>query len=264
MATLVLPGDTIPHSALPKGTGKKKTLTLGPGLRHIPPNTVVSTVAGALAIDHKKNAASVEFNSGKVRIHFSCIPCHSNYPPNVSILTSILQYTPFPGDLVIATVHSSSAESFQCFLTPHTAPASLPHLAFEGATKKTRPQLLPNSLVYCRIVSCGKDLPAELTCVDPATGKSEGLGLLKGGMLFSVSLGMARRMLSAKGGVVLLELLGAKIGFEVTVGRNGVVLVDGGGVRTTLAVGKALQEVDREGLGEERQRKLAADVLKSL
>ncbi|OAL57050.1 hypothetical protein IQ07DRAFT_555522 [Pyrenochaeta sp. DS3sAY3a] len=238
MAALVLPGDTIPHSALPKGTGKKKTLTLGPGLRHIPPNTVVSTVAGALAIDHKKNAASVEFNSGK--------------------------YTAFPGDLVIATVHSSSAEAFQCFLTPHTATASLPHLAFEGATKKTRPQLAPNSLVYCRIVSCGKDLPAELTCVDPATGKSEGLGLLKGGMLFSVSLGMARRMLSAKGGVVLLELLGAKIGFEVTVGRNGVVLVDGGGVKTTLAVGRALQEVDREGLGEERQRKLAADVLKSL
>jgi exosome complex component RRP40 len=67
MATLVLPGDTIPPSALPTGTGKRKTLKLGPGLRHIPPNTVVTTIAGALTTDDRKNAASVEFNSGRVR-----------------------------------------------------------------------------------------------------------------------------------------------------------------------------------------------------
>ena len=70
-ATLVLPGDEIPHHALPKGTGKKKTLTLGPGLRHIPPKTVATTVAGTLATDDKKNAALVEYNSGRV----SCFPC---------------------------------------------------------------------------------------------------------------------------------------------------------------------------------------------
>jgi exosome complex component RRP40 len=67
MATLVLPGDEIPPSALPTGTGKRKTLKLGPGLRHIPPNTVVTTIAGALVTDDRKNAASVESNSGRVR-----------------------------------------------------------------------------------------------------------------------------------------------------------------------------------------------------
>lgn len=66
MATLVLPGDEIPSSLLPTGTGKRKTLKLGPGLRHIPPNTVVTTVAGALVTDDRKNAASVETNSGRV------------------------------------------------------------------------------------------------------------------------------------------------------------------------------------------------------
>jgi exosome complex component RRP40 len=66
LETLVLPGDQIPHDLLPKGTGKKKTLTLGPGLRHIPPNTVTATVAGALVTDDKKNAALIEFNSGRV------------------------------------------------------------------------------------------------------------------------------------------------------------------------------------------------------
>lgn len=63
---VVLPGDVIPPHALPTGTGKKKTLTLGPGLRHIPPNTVTTTVAGTLVTDNRKNAALVEFNSGRV------------------------------------------------------------------------------------------------------------------------------------------------------------------------------------------------------
>lgn len=64
---VVLPGDHIPQAALPTGTGKKKTLTLGPGLQHTPPDTVAATIAGALATDNKKNAAAVEANTGRVR-----------------------------------------------------------------------------------------------------------------------------------------------------------------------------------------------------
>ncbi|KAF2034433.1 exosome complex exonuclease-like protein Rrp40 [Setomelanomma holmii] len=236
--TLVLPGDEIPASALPTGTGKRKTLKLGPGLRHIPPSTVVATVAGALVTDSKKNAASVEYNSGR--------------------------YLPFPGDLVIATVNSSAAENFNCFLTPHMPPATLPHLAFEGATKKTRPQLPPTSLVYCRVVTAGRDSAPELTCVDPATGKGEGLGMLKGGMLFKVSLGMARRLLAPKADLPLLDILGGKIGFEVTVGRNGLVHVDGGTVKITLAIGQAIQTVDEQALDDPGQKKLAAGILKNM
>lgn len=161
-------------------------------------------------------------------------------------------------------MNGSAAENFNCLLSPNTSPATLPHLAFEGATKKTRPQLPPNSLVYCRIATAGRDLPPELTCVDPSTGKGEGLGLLKSGMLFDVSLGMARRMLAARGGMALLDQLGAKVGFEVTVGRNGLIHVDGGNVRTTLAIGRALQKVDRQALGDDKQKKLATDILKSL
>lgn len=84
-------------------------------------------------------------------------------------------------------------------------------------------------------------------------------------MVFNVSLGMARRMLAAKGGgLPLLQAMGAKVGFEVTVGRNGVVHVEGGNVRTTLAVGRAIQEVDELGLGEEGQRKVAMAALKNI
>lgn len=76
---------------------------------------------------------------------------------------------------------------------------------------------------------------------------------------------MARRLLAGpKGGVTVLEALGEKVGFEITVGRNGLLHVDGGNVKTTLAIGRAIQEVDEQALGEKGQKKLVDRVLKSL
>jgi exosome complex component RRP40 len=237
--TILLPGEEVPASLLPQPTHKKKALTLGPGLRHIPPSTIKATIAGALATDAKKNAAWIDFNSGR--------------------------YIPAVNDLVIATVHGSGGENFQCFITPNTPLATLPHLSFEGATRKTRPQLAPHSLVYARITNAGKEASPELACVDASTGKSEGLGPLKGGMVFPISMGMARRLLAGKkGGVIVFEGLGEKLGFEVVVGRNGVLWVDGGNVKTTLAVGRAVQEVDEKALDQAEQRKLVQRVLKKL
>jgi exosome complex component RRP40 len=84
-------------------------------------------------------------------------------------------------------------------------------------------------------------------------------------MVFKISLGMARRLLAgSKGGVVLLEALGEKVGFEIAVGRNGIVVVDGGNVKSTLAIGRAIQEVDELALGEKAQKKMAERVLKSI
>jgi exosome complex component RRP40 len=67
-ATIVLPGDEVPTELLPNPTNKKKTLKLGPGLRHIPPSTIKASIAGALATDSKKNAAWIDFNSGRVSL----------------------------------------------------------------------------------------------------------------------------------------------------------------------------------------------------
>lgn len=101
--------------------------------------------------------------------------------------------------------------------------------------------------------------------MDSGTGKSEGLGPLKGGMVFKISLGMARRLLAGKkGGVTVLEGLSEKIGFEVAIGRNGILWVDGGSVKATLAVGRAVQEVDEQALSEKGQKKIVDRVLKGL
>jgi hypothetical protein len=69
MATgsFVLPGELLDSNILP--SHPTNPLKLGPGLRHIPPNTITPTVAGQLYTDKRKNAVWVESNGGRVRWH---------------------------------------------------------------------------------------------------------------------------------------------------------------------------------------------------
>jgi exosome complex component RRP40 len=235
--TAVLPGETINTSLLPtSSTGKLK---LGPGLQRNAEKEVISVIPGLLTTDNKKNAAWLTSSSGR--------------------------YHPTAGDQIIGTVHHSTGEQFHVSITPYTTLASLPHLAFENVTKKTRPQLSGGSLVYARILTANKFLEPELVCVNQSTGKAEGMGELKGGMTFGVSLGFARRLLMGKGGgVVVIQELAQRVGFEVAVGRNGVVWVNAASVREIMVVGMALQETDENGLDGEGQKKLVKKLLKGL
>ena len=144
----------------------------------------------------------------------------------------------------------------------------LPHLAFEGATRKTRPILASGSLVYARVSLADKFMEPELECVLPSTGKADGLGPLKGGMLFEISLGMARRLMSPKlkeqGRLVVLEELAESLPYEIAVGRNGKLWVNCGSVKGTIAVGRAVKETDERGLNIEDQKKLIKNLLKTI
>lgn len=175
---------------------------------------------------------------------------------------------PAVGDTVIAVIHHSSTESYHCTITPATPLATLPHLSFPSASKKTRPILAPGALVYARVSLANKHMDPELECVHPSTGKADGLGELKGGMVFSISLGMARRLMMPEpahhGGLVVLEALAAKVPFEMAVGRNGQVWIDAGRVVATLAVGRAIVEVDQATMGIEGQRAMVQKMVKGL
>ncbi|SMR61844.1 unnamed protein product [Zymoseptoria tritici ST99CH_1E4] len=240
--TILLPGDTVPSALLPPPT-KKGTLTLGPGLRHIPPSTILTTTSGTLHTDPKKSALWLEHPHGR--------------------------YLPSVNDLVIAQIHHSSTDVYHCRLSPHTPYALLGQLSFEGANKKTRPQLKSGDLVYARVCKASKWEDVEIECVNSNSGKAEGMGPLTGGMVFDVSPGFARRLMmgttkdgKSVGGVVVLEEVGEKVRFEVAVGRNGRVWVDSGSVRETVAIGRLLREADEGGLGVEEQRKLVKRVLR--
>jgi exosome complex component RRP40 len=267
--SILLPGDHVPPNVLP--STKSAPLKIGPGMRLLyqqqepqqktsPSNhTITATHAGLLSADQKRNTVSV-----------------LSFPNS--------RYIPTPNDLVIAQIHHSSADYFHCIITPHTPHALLGQLAFEGATKKTRPMLKQGELVYARVLSVGvgAGTETELTCVNPATGKAEpgGLGPLTGGMLFDVSTGLAARLMkagssSADGatGIVIFDELGKKLeskgGFEIAVGRNGKVWVDCSGsgdvaVKATVAIGRCLKETDDRNLDPNEQRKLVSKVLREM
>ncbi|RDW72319.1 exosome non-catalytic core subunit RRP40 [Aspergillus mulundensis] len=264
---ILLPGDEVPSEYLPNSSAP---LRLGPGLRLLsqPPATkpskhvLTATQAGILSTDNKRNAVSI-------------------------LSTSNRRYVPTSNDLIIAQVHHSSADYFHCMITPQSPHALLGQLSFEGATKKTRPQLKGGDLVYARVLSTGLGPGAEieLTCVNPATGKAEpgGLGPLNGGMVFDISTGMAARLIRASSsssdqqegvaGLVVLDELGKKLekagGFEIAVGRNGKVWVDcsnseDDAVRATVAIGRCITTIDEHNLNPTDQRKLVTRILREM
>lgn len=184
---------------------------------------------------------------------------------------------------MIATILRSSADAYICAIPSSTSPApssvqaTLPHLAFPNATKKTRPVLHPGATVYARVSLANKHMDPELECFDAETGKSAGFGELKAGMVYSVSLGLARRLLGdgkkmaqvAKragesweggSGAEVLEELAKTIAFECAVGRNGKVWVDSADVATTLLVGRCI--VGSEGLTAEEVRSFVRTQIK--
>ena len=197
---------------------------------------------------------------------------------------------------MIGTITKTSGEYLYASLSAYAGSAALPQLAFEMASKKTKPNLPPGALVYARVALAGRHVEPELECVSPATGKADGLGPLVGGMLFDVSLGLARRLLMRRsadeGRVVVLDELGAAgLAFETAVGRNGKVWVNSnssGGddkdrgkgkgpstdgdwkstptaaTKTILLVGRALRETDERNLTVEQQKKLVRKLVKDM
>ena len=49
------------------------------------------------------------------------------------------------------------------------------------------------TLVYARVSVASRDMEPELECVDATTGKAEGFGELKGGLMIHTSLEFARQ-----------------------------------------------------------------------
>ncbi|EFX01648.1 exosome complex exonuclease [Grosmannia clavigera kw1407] len=231
MASIVLPGDDVdPTALLPPAD--KKPLRLGPGLRVLlPEGRLVATVPGLLAADRRKNLLWVEAGGRGGR------------------------YAPATGDLVVGQVQHASADQAVVALAAHDAPplrAVLPVLAFAGASRKNRPDLQPGTLVYARVAFAARHMDTELECVDGTTGKADGLGPLLGGMVFAVSLQMARRLLmasSAASGIVVLEALAQEgLAFETAVGRNGRLWV-----RSATATATATATADNKQQKQQKQ-----------
>ncbi|KAK4054112.1 exosome non-catalytic core subunit rrp40 [Microbotryomycetes sp. JL201] len=189
MTSLLLPGD-----ALPSPSGSNVRLHIGPGLvqqQQLPTAadkgkqkqqdvndddrpTVTATRAGLLG--HHLDAKSDKW----------------------WIENEMRRYVPHPPEPVIGIVVARHAEGFRVDIGSSQA-ASLDALAFEGATKRNKPNLK----------------------------KASGFGELTGGFVVrGVELNRCRALLAPKNPI--LPKLGAKCPFEVAVGMNGRVWIKTG------------------------------------
>jgi len=206
---VVLPGEDVTDIVSSSSTGKSKSPKIGRGLVYDSlSNRVVVTHAGRLAHRKSSNTFMVTANTKR--------------------------YIPASQDRVIGVVEERFGDYYRCnIFAPHFA--FLPILAFEGASKRNKPNLLAGSTVYCRVISAPSDADPELSC--KVAGNSDGgaamkdwltgectYGELKGGTSIQISIGLARSLLNPNN--VVLDALGKSLSFETAVGVNGVVWVN--------------------------------------
>jgi len=125
--------------------------------------------------------------------------------------------------------------------------ANLDGLAFEGATKRNKPNLKVGALVYARVSLAHKDMEPELECFDAQTHKSAGFGELKEGFMVRCSLKMCRLLHDPSH--FLLPLLGSEFLMEVAVGMNGKVWVYAKELRQIICMSRCIEAVDPDGDG---------------
>ena len=223
---VVLPGDAV--GELPRGG---ETVRLGPGLREAG-GKIVAHTAGVLRRDPRAGRWWVEGDARRYHAH--------------------------PGDLVVGRVAEVRGEEFLVDIGgPY--PASLPALAFEGATRRNKPNLKVADAVHARVEFANRDLDPVLTCVDASTGKAKGLGHLKGGYVLKCGSGLARKLLRWPPAPVLAAL-GETIPYELAVGVNGWVWVKAEAPADTILVTNALK--NSEDLPDDQAELLVRTLMK--
>ena len=208
IGTIFLPGDTIlPLSSL---SSADSTLKFGPGIRQ-DGEQVVAYKAGILRMKEK--------------------------PLYIWIDTNQKRYVAVKGDAVIGIITSRGADSYKVDIGS-SQPAFLNNLFFEGATKRNKPNLKINDLVFAKLIVANKDMEPEISCIDE-NNKSNNLGPLNDGYMFTASLGLCRKLLQLPMCKVL-SMLGKHFPFEIVVGLNGRIWIHSKGIIDTIAIANAI------------------------
>ena len=164
------------------------------------------------------------------------------------------RYVPARGDHVIGIVVEKHAEEYRLHVGA-AAPASLPVLAFDGATKRNRPHLEVGALVYARITLAHRDMEPEATCAaPPGVGAKDWVtnesvfGELASGHVFDCPITLCRRLAGADDCPVL-EAIGDLAPFELAIGANGRVWISSGSAAVIVLAQLAI--LQSEGVRDE-------------
>ncbi|XP_053321777.1 exosome complex component RRP40 [Spea bombifrons] len=148
------------------------------------------------------------------------------------------RYVPVKGDHVIGIVTAKSGDIFKLDVGS-SEQALLSFLAFEGATKKNRPNVKVGDLVYGQFIVANKDMEPELACID-SSGKANGKGVIgQDGFMFKVSLGLVRKLLTPQNDIIQ-ELMNV-FPLEIVVGMNGRIWAKAKTTQQTLIIASLLE-----------------------
>ncbi|XP_069684188.1 exosome complex component RRP40 [Periplaneta americana] len=202
---VVLPGDLL---TITNSDNRRKAI-LGPGLR-LNLDQVLITTCGVL----RKKDPNIYW-----------VDCYRK------------RYIPAKGDTVVGVVVNKSGDIFKVDIGT-SEQASLSYLAFEGATKKNRPDVQVGDIVFAKLLMAVRDMEPELVCVD-SYGKKGKFGILpEDGFIFSCSLNLTRKVLNPE--CRLLKILGKEIPHDIAIGMNGKIWVKARSVKATIAIGNAI------------------------
>ncbi|ESK95762.1 exosome complex exonuclease rrp40 [Moniliophthora roreri MCA 2997] len=217
--SVVLPGEQVPAQHV--------NLKLGPGL-----------LQTSHASNSKANTSIISTRAGTLN--------HSANRSRWWVESNSRRYVPAAQEPVIGVISQRQGEGYRVDVgSAHSA--NLDGLAFEGASKRNKPNLKVGCLVYSRVSLAHKDMEPELECFDAQTHKAEGFGELKGGFLVRCSMRMCRQLLDPSH--FLLPLLGAMFPLEVAIGLNGRVWVNSKEAKQVIAVARAIEAADPDGGG---------------
>lgn len=204
---VMMPGDIAEDARL---VSKSKKVILGPGLRK-QGDTVVACKAGILK---------------------------SKAPNTFWIDSYQKRYIPARGETVIGIVVQKAGDIFRVDIGASDT-ACLSYQAFEGATKKNRPDVNVGDLVFAKMLIANKDFESELICVN-SLGKKDKLGVLSGGYVFNCSINLVRKILDERGHLFRAIQKEIQVPMEVVVGMNGRIWINARNVKDVIAVGNAI------------------------
>ncbi|XP_065081055.1 exosome complex component RRP40 [Ochlerotatus camptorhynchus] len=216
----VLPGFRV-EEAIEMAKANKKVV-LGPGLRQDKDDAVLVCKSGVL----RKKAPNTFW-----------VDCYQK------------RYVPNRSEIVVGIVTQKAGDIFRVDIGG-SEPASLSYLAFEGATKKNRPDVNVGDAICARLLIANRDLEPELICVD-SHGKKGKLGALQDGFVFNCSINLVRKILNPK--CPFLDLLAKEMAFEIAAGMNSRIWIKGKTVKETIAVGNAILAVELKSNDELKQ-----------
>ena len=216
----MMPGDHVDLGPLmqSRDSSQKKDILFGHGLVRGSKSLFVSK-AGVLRLDRKKSKLWID-NLQK-------------------------RYASSIGDNILGVIKGQKFGEYWRVDIGESREALLSYLAFDGATKRTRPNFNVGDLVYARVLRSDIELGVEISCkahegLAPkswTTGESV-YGQLRGGYLFKCSSLLCRTLL--KDDCIVLKELSGLVPFEVAVGDNGKVWVKSEEVLSTVMISNCI------------------------